>query len=93
MLRFRIPSKNAQYRSAAQLNSAGDDLEWHLLAVQRPVLLVLVFAALIVPPSSIEEQDGEVHRVEEGQRVLEQRRDAPEEGGGDLWDVVEVSAS
>lgn len=74
------------------LEHSREDLGGHLLAVGAPVLLVLVRAALVITPSAVREQQGEVNGVEVGQRVREQRGRAPHEGGRHLGDVVEVSA-
>ena len=64
----------------------------HCLAVLLPGSAVLCRAARIVAEGAVKQQQRqEGEEVEEGQRAPHARRQAPEERGRELWQVVEVS--
>jgi hypothetical protein len=73
------------------LDYTRDNLVRHSGTVLHPVLAVLLSTPVIIPKSSVDQQNGEVQRVEKGQRVGKKSRTGPAHRNHDLRDVVEVS--
>ena len=83
--------QHARLRAPAALEHVGDDAVGHGLAVLRPGGAVLGGAARVVAERAVQQQQAEEgEEVEVGQRALAARRQAPEERGRQLWQVVEV---
>lgn len=84
--------QHALPRATAALEHIRDHAVGHGLAVLRPGGAVLCGAARVVAERAVQQQQREEgEEVEVGQRAQRAGRQAPEERGRQLWQVVDVS--
>src|SRR5215469_1144488 len=89
-VRWQSCSRTAQTLNRS-LNETGDNAVRDTHAIGVPVGAVLGGAALVVSPSTVNEEDRQESDIEPGQAAIEQYRQSPGDGRRQLRTIVEVT--